>query len=155
MRPISSWLILAFAATAVGCASPPVVPQKESENYVVDSLANAANGVMSELRNLNEITGRTDTQFVTDVKGCAAKKVTYNFDGDVMSFISDLKESGICQLRVVGKKPQQDLTLSLHYGTKTPLWQILENASIQLGKMGTITVGRELVVVQLNGGIQQ
>jgi hypothetical protein len=71
-----------------------------------------------------------------------------------MLLVEDLKKSKLCSVRLIGKKPQQDLILSLHHN-KVPLWQVLEDASVQLGKMASITLGREVVVFQLNGGVQQ
>lgn len=146
-------LTIAAVLTALlfqGCSTT----RKDGDIVVLEGLSGLATDVHTELKRLNDISNRPVVAPVTQVKGCSARVVSLDYDGDVMLFIEDLKRSKLCSVRIVGKKPQQDLILSLHH-KKVPLWQVLEDASVQLGKMASITIGSEVVVFQLNGGVQQ
>jgi hypothetical protein len=146
----SGIVFLFFAVLITGCAQPkPAV----EDSIVLDGLNSVAKDVHSELRRLNEISNKPLSPQITTVKGCSSKVVSLEFDGDIMLFVEDLKKSNLCKVRLIGKKPQQDLILALHH-KKVPLWQILEDASVQLGRMASITVSSETVLIQLNGGVQ-
>ena len=141
--------LIMFSAFLMGCSTV-----KKDDPVIVGGLDKVANDVYSELRKLNDINGRKVTPPVASVSGCTSKIVSLDFDGDIMLFVEDLKKVNLCDIRLVGKKPQQDLILSLHH-QKVPLWQVLEDASVQLGVMASITVGERVVVIQLNGGAHQ
>ncbi|OYV96432.1 MAG: hypothetical protein B7Z62_08200 [Deltaproteobacteria bacterium 37-65-8] len=142
--------IVILAMTTQGCTTT----KKDGDIVVLDGLSSLADEVHSELKRLNDVSNRPALSPVTQVQGCTSRIVSLDFDGDIMLLVEDLKKSKLCSVRLIGKKPQQDLILSLHHN-KVPLWQVLEDASVQLGKMASITLGREVVVFQLNGGVQQ
>ena len=142
-------LVFLFLAVLAGCSST-----KSDDPIVVGGLDKVANNVYSELRKLNDISGRQSSPPVENVKGCSSRVVSLDFDGDIMLFVEDLKKADLCEVRLTGKKPQQDLILALHH-KNVPLWQILEDASVQLGSMASITVGQRVIVIQLNGGVSQ
>lgn len=140
---------LVFSFILMGCSTV-----KKDDPVIVGGLDRVANDVYSELRKLNDINGRSAASPTANVSGCTSRIVSLDFDGDIMLFVEDLKKVNLCDVRLVGKKPQQDLILSLHH-QRVPLWQILEDASVQLGAMASITVGEKTIVVQLNGGVRQ
>lgn len=118
-----------------GCASTPPPPPDTS--VVKDHLAVVAEDIHKELRRINA--GRRQPVSEPRVTGCTQRLVSIDFDGDVMLFIKDLKASGFCDVRVTGKRPPQELVLSLHHH-KVPLWKVLEDAGTQLGNMADVVI---------------
>lgn len=143
-------IAIVCASILSGCASW----KSKDDLAVKDELSTVANEVYSELKRLNDLSKNPKPKLVTGVVGCTNKIASLDFDGDIMLFIDNFNKTGVCKVRVVGKKPQQDLILSLHH-KKVPVWQILEDASVQLGRMASISVGSDSVLFQMNGGVQQ
>lgn len=147
-------ILVALALLSIGISGCSTSKKVGKDVMVGDALSIAASDIHAELERMNSVSRKPSPPPLTEVSGCSSKNVSLDFDGDIMLFIQDLNDTGICDLRVVGKKPQQDLILSLHH-KKVPLWQILEDASVQLGNMASITVGADVVIIQFNGGIEQ
>jgi len=148
MKPNIAFVVLC-ALLFGGCQTNPPVPESGAD-AVLDELSKTAVQVRDEMRKMNAQNGNESTPVISEVKGCSSKLVSIDFDGDVMLFIDDLRKSKFCGIRIVGKKPKQDLVLSLHH-KKVPLWHVLEDAGVQLGKLASITVMKESVVVTFGG----
>ena len=134
-----------------GCAST-TEPQKPENSLVADSLTTAANGVLIEIKKLNadQKADATSVIIPRPVVGCSLRTVSLDFDGDIALFIKDLESSKICQVRVLGKKPIQDLVLDLHHH-HVPLWHVLEDAGVQMGNAGTLEVTADSIIIKYHG----
>lgn len=142
-------VFLLFFILLAGCASSaskkPEIENKD--DFLIKELTSIAGEIRNEMRKLN--TGMEFKPKEPVVSGCTKRLVSIDFDGDLMSFIDDLRESGFCDVRVAGRKPPQDLVLSLHY-RRVPLWKVLEDAGVQLGKLVTIKVFSRSVLFTFN-----
>jgi hypothetical protein len=145
MKPNIAFVVVLCVLLLGGCRANPPVPESGTD-AVLDELSKTAAQVRDEMRKMNIQNGTEFTPIVDTVNGCSSKLVSIDFDGDVMLFIEDLRKSKFCKVRVNGKKPKQDLVLSLHH-KKVPLWHVLEDAGVQLGNLALITVTKESVVV--------
>ena len=140
-----------FLALLSGCSSTSKQPQP-SNDMVVDDLFKAAVQVHNEMERMNTESGRVSAiPSASDFSGCATKVVSIDFDGDLMLFIDDMMKANVCHVRVVGKKPKQDMILSLHH-KKVPFWQVMEDAGVQLGNMASISVSKTDVLVSFAKG---
>lgn len=133
-------IALVFVATLVGCASSRDPVAKPVD---LDILSAAAMDIRAEMKKLNA--GGIASGSDPVITGCAERLVSIDFDGDAMLFVDDLRKSAFCDVRVTGKKPRQELILSLHH-RKVPLWKVLEDAGVQLGNMALITVAPQSVL---------
>ena len=121
------------------------VPVKTGDS-VDQQISASAKNIQSEMALILMDKKHVDpVKAVNNIHGCATKKLSIDFDGDVMLFIDQLNKSRLCEIRVDGKKPNQDMILSLHH-ENTPLWQVLEDAGVQLGSMAMISVSVKSVV---------
>jgi hypothetical protein len=145
----SLFVIAVFALTGIeGCSSAP-----KHDAVVISELDSMATEIHTELKRMNDVADLPSVKPSTKIKGCSARVVSLDFDGDIMLFIEEIRKSKICDIRVVGKKPQQDVILSLHH-TKVPFWHVVEDASVQSGHLVSFAIGASAIVVQLNGGTQ-
>lgn len=154
---IKKLVFVAVFLSMSGCAgvqSPfykkPVVDNKN--DVVMDGLFEAASQVRDELRKMNTESGRAKSAESSSFSGCSTKVVSIDFDGDMMLFVDDMQKAGICKIRVNGKRPRQDLVLSLHH-KKVPLWQVLEDAGVQLGSIASVAVMKNDVIFTFQGGL--
>jgi hypothetical protein len=129
-----------------GCASTKVQPPPQSD-MVINDLLKAADQVHNEMEKMNVESGRVSAiPSASDFSGCSTKIVSIDFDGDLMLFVDDMMKANVCHVRMVGKKPKQDMILSLHH-KKVPFWQVMEDAGVQLGNMAAISVSKTDVLV--------
>lgn len=160
MKPKYSNFIFAVSMSVMlsGCGTMDIgdifkiKPKSEvvSKDKALDDLSQAAFDVRDEIKKLNDENGRVAAPSL-GATGCSSKIVTYNLDGDVMLLIEDLRKSGICGVPRINGKKKHDLILSLHH-KDVPLWQVLEDAGVQLGNLGSIAVTPDSVV--FNFGVQ-
>ncbi|KXW57073.1 hypothetical protein FEMY_24090 [Ferrovum myxofaciens] len=129
------------------------IPDPNVSNTASTNLKDVADAVYNELRQINAPAPvpRVNPE---SVHGCSTRLVSIDLDGDVMLLIDDMVKAKYCQVRVVGKKPPQDIVLSLHYKVK-PLWTVLEDAGVQMGNLGSISVGENSVVFDFTPGVQK
>lgn len=151
--------LMASATLLASCATQNIDQEKVSAQQEVSaSLTKAADDVFNELSKMNN-SAKTlskkkkglsyrDTK---NISGCSSKLVSIDFDGDVMLFIDDAVKSGMCKVRVVGKKPVQDIILSLHHKHQ-PLWMVFEDAGVQMGNLGDVEITKDSVIVTFNNG---
>lgn len=143
----SAAILLIAGIMVSGCAGfGEKSPEPSRKNdATLDVLSSAAMDVRDEMKRLNAgkpVQAQADRP---NVAGCTSRMVSIDFDGDAMLFIEDLRKSGFCDIRILGKKPHQELILSLHH-RKTPLWKVLEDAGVQLGNLAAVAVSANSVV---------
>lgn len=148
MRTETLGLMLVVLAVSCGC-SHTKKRENPSEVLTDDRLVVAAQEIKRELILINNLTGKTtvkpspsNPQLPAEFK----RIVSIDYDGDVDHFLSDLRATNLFDVRVVGKRPAQDIALSLHH-KNVQLWRVIEDAGIQIGQYGTFSIGREGVVL--------
>lgn len=129
------------------------VDPAQSSNTALTDLKGVSNDIYNELRQINAAAPVPKVNAAA-IHGCSTRLVSIDLDGDIMLLIDDLAKAKFCNVRVVGKKPPQDIVLFLHYNVK-PLWMVLEDAGTQLGNLGTISVGSDSVVFDFTAGKQK
>lgn len=146
------WSILLISMILGGCAATSQVkPVVQKNDVVIDGLSSVATEIREEMKRLNANSSARGLGEDIAVAGCTARPVSIDFDGDVMLFIEDLRKSRFCDIRITGKKPHQQLVLSLHH-KKVPLWKVLEDAGVQLGRMASVTVSANSVAFNFGAG---
>lgn len=144
----------AFVLILSGCAgmngSKVQSPIDQKKDIVVDGLFAAAIQVRDEIKKMNVTSGKSSAPTAANFSGCSTSIVSIDFDGDLMLFVEDMQKANVCKIRMIGKKPKQDLVLSLHH-KKVPLWQVLEDAGVQLGNLAAVSVSKNDVLVTFQG----
>lgn len=136
--------VLLLSIVMVGCAGTSDIVKQKNNDPIADELSAVASEIRDEMKRMNVAARPVAENKDVVVTGCAARPVSIDFDGGAMLFIEDLRKSKFCDIRITGKKPHQQLVLSLHH-KKVPLWKVLEDAGVQLGRMASVTVSANSV----------
>lgn len=145
-------LMLSVAILA-GCASAPGVTGPTPLAEADANLLRVAQEVKTEMARINQIGAIGSVPEVVDSRQAPAefeRIASIDYDGDIEGFIRDLKASGLYEVRITGKRPSQDLPVSLHH-YRQPMWKILEDAGVQLGRFATIGLKSGTVILTYAG----
>lgn len=150
-------VLISFCATVSGCAGVPGdVKQVSSAQMVVDTqIQKSADDVYGEIKLLNANSGGASRPTITlpsPVSGCSLHLVSIDYDGSASKFIGEVKSAGFCQVRVVGKRPPQDLLVSLHHH-HVPLWHVLEDFGVQIGSQARVDIAVDSVEIRYPGQV--
>ena len=159
MKHIRLMVLIMASSLLASCATQTVDAEKVSaQSEVNQSLTMAANNVFDELSKMNSASEKPKTvkglsyKDQKNISGCSSRIVSVDFDGDVMLFVDDAVKSKICKVRVIGKKPAQDIILSLHHKHQ-PLWRVFEDAGYQMGNLGDVEIDHDSVIIKFNNGV--
>lgn len=153
-----SFVLPLFLVFLSGCADAPVTKVSDSQSVVDSEIQKSSNDVYGELKLLNATNINADYGFrpsvtlPSPVSGCSLHEVSIDYDGDASRFIDDLKSSGFCAVRVVGKQPPQNLLISLHHH-HVPLWHVVEDFGVQIGSQARVIVTATDIEVRYHGQV--
>lgn len=144
-------LIATGVASLSGCSSSKYRPSRPAvSDFSDDRLLQAALDIKKEMGRINQIgTPVSKAPPVADTPSAPhdfKRIATIDYDGDIEGFLGDLKGSGLYEVRIYGRRPATDLPVSLHH-YRQPIWRILEDAGIQLGRFATIGIKSGVVIV--------
>lgn len=146
-----SMLVIAVGATT-GCSSLKRKPVADPAAGVGDDkLLQVAMEIKREMSRINQISSprsmaQPDVINTPEAPRDFMRIASIDYDGDVEGFLRDLKESGLYEVRIFGRRPTTDLPVSLHH-YRQPIWKILEDAGIQLGRFATIAIKPGVIIV--------
>lgn len=146
-----SMLVIAVGTTT-GCSSQKRKTAATPAAGVADErLLQTAMEIKKEMSRINQIFYPKSGAQPEVVNTPAAPRdfmriASIDYDGDVEGFLRDLKDSGLYEVRIFGRRPTTDLPVSLHH-YRQPIWKILEDAGIQLGRFATIAVKPGVIIV--------
>lgn len=144
-------LVIGASALTAGCASRN--PPKSASQFPPvgeDRLLQAAQEIKQEMRRMNQIAAPSVPPSQAQTEQAIPREfmriTSIDYDGDIDGFLRDLRSTGLYDVRVYGRRPAFDLPVSLHL-YRQPMWRVLEDAGIQLGRFATIAIKSGVVMV--------
>ena len=156
-RLLSALLVAGFLFVS-GCADTGVAQSNvvsPAQSSVDSALQKSADNVYGQIKLLNSTFGDVEHPTVVlpnPVSGCSLHLVSIDYDGSASKFIQEVKSSGFCQVVVVGKRPPQDLLVSLHHH-REPLWHVLEDFGVQIGSQAHVVISADSVEIRYPGQV--
>lgn len=134
--------MMALACLTSACVTKPVALTPVNSASIDSPLLAVANEIKQEMKRiiqLDSTAGRASAASAQEgrMPGNLSAIVSIDFDDDILLFLKDLQSSGIINVDIVGRRPPRDVIVSLHHH-KVPLHRVLEDAGIQIGKLGVI-----------------
>lgn len=150
-KSIVAFVLLALGAAALsGCASGGRKSGDQAGAVDDGRLLRAAQEIKQEMRRMNQIAAPSvapsQARMEPTIPRGFMRITSVDYDGDIDGFLRDLKSTGLYDVRVYGRRPATDLPVSLHL-YRQPMWRVLEDAGIQLGRFATIAIKPGVVIV--------